>query len=249
VTGSDYPPARRVLGKWQYVYASPAADDEHSLAHKVYRRITLRRCPRRRLSRGGAALVGMLAVLMALVGCGSNSHKPPDSAAATTAPTTSTVTQTTTAPTATYTTLSAVGQQAFLSYQQAFGVIAEISGTPTARSTDPRLSEVLIDPFYSEVVQEINVYRLRDEVVRGSYSFANIHLDTVTTDGRVIFTDCQTNSQAVYSAKTGALVGDAGTSHIPEQIVAFRSSPSAGFKIADDNQGPAVTAARDACAP
>jgi hypothetical protein len=136
-----------------------------------------------------------------------------------------------------------------LAYQHAFGVIADIAGNPTGRSTDPRLSEVLVDPFFSEVAQEINVYRLRDEVVRGSYSFAGFHLDSVTADGRVIFTDCQTNGQAIYSVKTGALVGSAGTSQIPEQVVAYQSSPSAGFKIADDNQGSAVTEARDACAP
>jgi hypothetical protein len=145
-------------------------------------------------------------------------------------------------------TVPSVGQQAFLAYQNAFGLIAQVAESPTGRSTDPRLGEVLANPYYAEVVQEINNYRLRDEVVRGTYSFANFHLDSVTSDGRVIFTDCQTNGQAVYSVKTGALVGNAGTAQIPEQVVAYRASPSGGFKIADENQGPAITAARDACA-
>lgn len=220
------------------------SDDEVAPTYEMCTKSTVRRRPRRRLSRGGAALVWTLAVLMTLAGCGGKAHKAIDGPTTTTSSPSPT---STVQPTAT--TGSTVGQEAFLAYQHAFGVIAEIAGSPTGRSTDPRLSQVLMDPFYSEVVQEINVYRLRDQVVRGSYSFANFRLDTVTTDGRVIFTDCQTNSQALYSAKTGALVGNAGTSQVPEQVVAYRSSPSADFKIADANQGPAVTAARDACAP
>jgi hypothetical protein len=235
VTEPDCPPARRVLGKWQYVYASPAADDEDSRAHNVHRRITLRRRPRRRLSRGGAALAWTVAVLMALAGCGSNTHKTPDAAAATTAPATSTVRQNTpTTPTTTYTTLSAVGQQAFLAYQHAFGVIAEIEGTPTGRSTDTRLRSVLIDPWFSQIVQEINLYRLRDEVVHGPYSFRNFHLETITADGRVIFTDCQINSQAVYSAKTGTLVGNTATARLAEQVVVYHPGPDV-WQVADDN--------------
>jgi hypothetical protein len=45
VTRPDAPPARTVLGKWLYVFASPTADDDDS---HVYRTITLRRRPRRR---------------------------------------------------------------------------------------------------------------------------------------------------------------------------------------------------------
>jgi hypothetical protein len=184
---------------------------------------------------------------MALAGCGSSSHKPLDAPTSTGASPSSTTEPNSTAKQTT-TTLPAVGQEAYLAFQHAFGVVADIAGNPIGRSTDPRLSEVLVGPLYTQVVQEINVYRLRDEVVRGAYSFANFHLDTVTPDGRVIFTDCQTNSQSVFSAKTGALIGNAGTARIPEQVVAYRNSPSTGFKIADENQGSVVAAARDACA-
>jgi hypothetical protein len=235
VTQPDAPPARRVLGKWQYVHASPAADDGDSRADNVYRRITLRRRPRRRLSRGGAALAWMVAVLMVLAGCGSNSHKTPDASAATSAPATSTVRQTTTTtPTTTYATLSAVGREAFLAYQHAFGVIAEIEGTPTGRSTDTRLRSVLIDPWFSQIIQEINLYRLRDEVVHGPYSFTNFDLETITADGHVIFTDCQINSQAVYSARTGAVVGNTATARLAEQVVVYHPGPDI-WQVADDN--------------
>lgn len=214
---------------------------EVAQARHMYTRTTVRRRLGRRVSRGRAALVWMLAPMMALgalTGCSSSSRKP----------VTSPTTEAPSGSTASSTTDPSIGQQAFSAYQHAFGVIADIAGSPTGRSTDPRLRQALTDPFYSEVVQEINVYRLRDEVVRGTYSFANFHLDNITADGRVIFTDCQTNSQAIYDAKTGAQVGNAGTSRIPEQVVAYRSSPSSQFRIADDNQGSAVAAARDACA-
>jgi hypothetical protein len=121
-----------------------------------------------------------------------------------------------------------------LAYQHAFGVIAEIEGSPTGRSTDPRLRAVLIDPWFSQIVQEINLYRLRDEVVHGPYSFTNFHLDEATADGRVIFTDCEINSQAVYNAKTGALVDSAGTARLPEQVVVYHPSPDV-WQVADDN--------------
>ena len=213
----------------------------------MYKRTTVPRPPRRYLSRGGAALVWALACLSGfglLASCGGSPHRPVTSP---TSQTTGTASSSTTQQTST--SDPAVGQQAFTAYERAFSVIAEIAGDPSARSTDPRLAQALVDPFYSQVVQEINLYRLRDEVVHGSYSFANFRLDTVSSDGRVIFTDCQTNSQAIYNAKTGALVGNAGTSRIPEQVVAYRSGPGTEFKIADENQGPAVTAARNACAP
>ena len=209
-------------------------------ARQVCAKSRVRERPQRRLSRGGAALVWILAVLSTLAACSSGSHKPV--ADSTTVPVPTSPVQ----PTGS--TVPSVGQQAFLAYQNAFGVIAQIASDPTGISTDPRLEQVLANPFYLEVVQEINIYRLRDEVVKGSYSFSDFHLDSVTADGRVIFTDCQTNSQALYNAKTGALIGNAGTTQIPEQVVAFRSSPSTPFKIADDNQGPAIQGARNACA-
>lgn len=209
-------------------------------SRQVCDKSTVHRGPQRWLSRGGAALVWSLAVIGMVAACGSSSHKPVADSTTVAVPPSSAQTTGSTVP--------SVGQQAFLAYQNAFGLIAQIAESPTGRSTDPRLGEVLANPYYTEVVQEINNYRLRDEVVRGTYSFANFHLDAVTPDGRVIFTDCQTNGQAVYSVKTGALVGNAGTAQIPEQVVAYRASPTDGFKIADENQGPAITAARDSCA-
>lgn len=185
--------------------------------------------------------MGFLAVALLLTGCGS-SHKPAAGASTTSSSSES-------APTSPPTTLGpTVGEEAFTAYKSAFSVIAAIAGSPTGISTDPRLAQVLMNPWYLQVVQEINVYRLRDEVVKGTYSFSNFQLDSVTPDGRVIFTDCQTNSQAVYNARTGALIGNAGTSRIPEQVVAYRSSPTAPFKIADDNQGTETAGARNACA-
>ena len=192
-----------------------------------------------RLSRGVAAFVGTFAVLASVAACGSSHHRGADA-------TTTTVAASTT--TSLPNDNSAIGQEAFAAYQQAFEVIARVAGSPTGVSTDPRLAQVLMNPWYLEVVQEINVYRLHDEIVKGTYSFSNFQLDQVTTDGRVIFTDCQTNGQAVYNAKTGALIGSADTTKIPEQVVAYRSSSSAAFKIADDNQGTATAGARDACA-
>jgi hypothetical protein len=171
-----------------------------------------------------------------------------DPASTTSVATSTTTTSVSAAGQTTITTTQTIGQQAFQAYRQALAVVAEIAESPTGRSTDPRLRAVLIDPFYSEVVQEINLYRLRNQVVRGSYSISNFRLDAVTADGRVIFTDCQTNSQALYSATTGALVGNGGTSEIPEQVVVYRNGPAATFQVADDNQGSAVTAARNACA-
>lgn len=213
---------------------------EGQRTRQVCDKSTVRQRPQRRLSRGGAALVWSLAVIGAVGACGSSSHKPIADSTTVAVPTSSVQLTDPTVP--------SVGQQAFLAYQSAFGVIAKIAESPTGRSTDPRLAAVLADPYYAEVVQKINNYRLRDEVVRGAYSFANFHLASVTPDGRVIFTDCQTNGQGVYSVKTGALVGNAGTAQIPEQVVAYRASPTSGFKIADDNQGPGISAARDACA-
>ena len=219
-------------------------DDEETRAQRVFKESTVRRRPRRRLSRGGAALVGTCAVVAAVAACGG-SQGPGADAGTTASPTTTAVASTTSSPSA---GSSTIGQEAFAAYQQAFTVIAQVAGSSTGVSTDPRLARLLMNPWYLEVVQQINVYRLRDEIVKGTYSFSNFHLDEVTADGRVIFTDCQTNGQAVYNAKTGALVGSADTTRIPEQVVAYRSSASAAFKIADDNQGTATAGAMDACA-
>jgi hypothetical protein len=140
-----------------------------------------------------------------------------------------------------------VGVRAFSVYQQAFALISQIAASPTGASTDPRLAHVLIDPWYAQIRAQINQLRLKNELVKGPYSFSNFKLDDVMSDGRVIFTDCQTNGQAVYSARTGALVRNSGTSRIPEQVVVYHPSPTV-WKVADDNQGPATAGARNACA-
>lgn len=227
--------ARRVSGKWQY---EPTSRDQELRDQPVYEVSGVRGRPGTQSSRGGAALVAVLAVTIALAGCGS-SHKPAADASTTTSP--SSVSSPTTPPS----TAPTVGPQAFAAYQHAFGVIAEIEESPTGRSTDPRLKAVLIDPWFSQVVDEVNLYRLRDEVVRGPYSFSNFHLDQVTSDGRVIFTDCQTNGQAVYSAKTGALVGNDSTARLPEQVVVFHPSADV-WQVADDNA--VTTGAASICA-
>jgi hypothetical protein len=197
----------------------------------------VRRYPTRHLNRGGAALVLTLAFAATLLtACGSSSK--PNAASTTTAPVT-------TSPTTT--TVATVGQQAFTAYQHAFAAISQIAADPNGRSTDPRLAQLLMNPWYGQVVQEINLYRLRNEVVKGAYSFSKFELDDVTSDGRVIFTDCQTNGQTVYSSKTGAPLSNTGTARIPEQVVVYHPSPTSGFKIADDNQGTATAGAKDAC--
>ena len=201
-------------------------DDEVAPAYEMCNKSTVRRRPRRRLSRGGAALVWSVASLVAIAGCGGSSRHADAPATTVTEP------SSTSKPTST--TVPAVGQQAFAAYQHAFGVIADIEGSPTGRSTDPQLRSLLIDPWFTQIAQEINVYRFRDEVVRGLYSFTNFHLDQVTADGRVIFTDCQVNGQAVYNAKSGALVGNSGTGRLAEQVVVFHPSPDV-WQVADDN--------------
>lgn len=193
---------------------------------QVCAKSTVRRRPRRRLSRGGAALVWSLAAISALAACSSSSRKPVADSTTVPVPTSSVQ--------PTESTVASVGQQAFLAYQNSFRVIAQIEGDPMGRSTDPRLKAALVDPWLTQIVQMINNYRLRDQVVRGTYSFANFHLDSVTPDGRVIFTDCQTNSQAVYSAKTGALVGNDSTARLPEQVVVYHASADV-WRVADDN--------------
>ena len=205
------------------------ADDRHAEFSRVQGGHTVRRRLQRRLSRGGAALVTTFALTNILfAGCGSSSkpHADPTSVASTVPPSTASPT--------TQVTTARLGAQAFAAYRGAFGLIAQIEGSPAGRSTDPRLRQVLVDPWYSKIVQEINLYRLRNEVVRGAYSFSNFRLDDVTTDGRVIFTDCQLNSQAVYDAKTGALIGDSGSASLPEQVVEYHPTGSA-WRVADDN--------------
>ena len=123
---------------------------------------------------------------------------------------------------------SPVGAQAFQVYQDAIALLAQIEESPTGYSTDPRLGQIMIEPWYGEVRAYINELRLKREVVKGPYSFSKFRLDDVTSDGRIIFTDCQTNGQEIYSATTGAAVTNSGTSRIAEQIVVYHPSQSSG---------------------
>jgi hypothetical protein len=147
---------------------------------------------------------------------------------------TSTTSTSTADPTTTSTTQPTVGQQAFAAYEHAFDVIAEIEGDPTGRSTDPRLQSILINPWLTQIVSEINLFRLRDQIVKGTVSFTNFELTTVTGDGRVIFTDCQVNGQAVHNAKTGLIVGNDLTQRLAEQVVVYHPSANV-WQVADDN--------------
>jgi hypothetical protein len=209
-------------GRWM-------ADDQHRQSDVMYRDLFVRGCRRRHQRRGGAAVVLALAFAATLLtACGTSSKL--DAASTTTAP----VTMSPTIDATTTTTVPTVGQQAFAAYQHAFAVIAQIEGSPTGRSTDPRLKQILVKPWYSQIIQEINLYRLRSQVVRGPYSFSNFQLDDVTPDGRVIFTDCQTNGQALYNATTGSLVGNSGAARLPEQVVIYHPSANV-WQVADDN--------------
>jgi hypothetical protein len=202
---------------------------------------------RRHRTTGSALGAGLLVLAGLLTGCGSSkpntasATSPPGSSSTSTLPSTTDTTSDTPATT----TPTGIGGQAFATYQHAFAVLVQIEGDPAGRSTDPRLAQVIVNPWYSELVQEINQLRLKNEVVKGSYSFSNFRLDQVTADGRVIFTDCQTNSQEVYSAKTGAPVSDSGTSRIPEQVVVYHPAGGA-WRVADDNTNTAGSAS--ACA-
>jgi hypothetical protein len=149
-------------------------------------------------------------------------------------------------PASTSTTIDTpVGAQAFQVYQQAFALLIQIEGDPRGSATDPRLGDIMIDPWYAEVRAGINQLRLKREVVKGPYSFSKFRLDDVTPDGRVIFTDCQTNSQEIYSSATGAAVTNSGTGEIHEQIVVYHPTQSV-WKVADRNTG--TTGAVQACA-
>ena len=98
------------------------------------------------------------------------------------------------------------------------------------------MSQLIVNPWYTEVVQQINELRLKAEVLKGSYSFSEFALDQVTADGRVIFTDCQTNSEEAYSTRTGAQLTHTGTYRIREQIVVYHPNPQT-WQVADENQG------------
>jgi hypothetical protein len=192
---------------------------------------------RRHRSTGSALGAGLLVLAGLLTGCGTSK---PNTASTTSLPSSSTSTLTTTTATTTGTTATTaptgIAGEAFATYQRAFAVLVQIEGDPAGRSTDPRLAQLIVNPWYSEVVQQINELRLRAEVLKGSYSFSNFQLDQVTGDGRVIFTDCQTNSQEAHSARTGAQITHTGTYRIREQIVVYHPSPGT-WQVADENQG------------
>jgi hypothetical protein len=124
-------------------------------------------------------------------------------------------------------------------------LLAQIEESPTGYSTDPRLGQIMIEPWYGEVRAFIDQLRLKRQVAKGPYSFSRFRLDDVTPDGRIIFTDCQTNSQEIYNATTGVAVTNSGTSQIAEQIVVYHPSQSV-WKVADRNMGTAGAA--HACA-
>jgi hypothetical protein len=192
---------------------------------------------RRHRTTGSALGAGLLVLAGLLTGCGTSK---PNTASTTSLPSSSTSTLTTTTATTTGTTATTaptgIAGEAFATYQRAFAVLVQIEGDPAGRSTDPRLAQLIVNPWYSEVVQQINELRLRAEVLKGSYSFSNFQLDQVTGDGRVIFTDCQTNSQEAHSARTGAQITHTGTYRIREQIVVYHPSPGT-WQVADENQG------------
>jgi hypothetical protein len=141
-----------------------------------------------------------------------------------------------TAPAPTTTAVPAVGQQAFSTYQQAFVLLNQLEASPTGRSTDPRLGQLMLDPWYGEVRAGLDELRLKSEVVKGPYSFSKFQLQQVTADGRVVFTDCQTNGQERYDSRTGARVTNTGVGEISEQVVVARG-PDGMWRVADRNTG------------
>lgn len=138
------------------------------------------------------------------------------------------------ASTSTTTVVPDIGQQAFSTYQQAFALLNQLAESPTGRSIDPRLPTLMLQPWYAEVIADINLLRTRNQFVKGSYSFSNFQLSQVTPDGRVIFFDCQTNSQELYDSRTGAKLTNSGTLKIDEQVVVARGADGA-WRVADHN--------------
>jgi hypothetical protein len=194
----------------------------------------------------------------AAAACGGSSkpHTAPTTVT-TSPPTTSTTTTTATSPSTSTTIDSPIGAQAFAAYQRAEALLAQIEGSPTGRSTDPRLAKAFVDPRYAEVRTEIDALRLKDFVLRGPFSYSNFKLDNVTADGRIIFTVCEFNDQQLYDGRTGApvtytgslggLVVTPGAGQIPAQAVVYHPTSTSPWLVADDNTNTAGSAS--ACKP
>ena len=199
-----------------------------------------------RADRRIVAVTAMLALASGVTACGGSSKPHAAPTTATTSPATSaspTTTPTSSAPgTGTSTTIdSPIGAQAFRVYQQAFALLDSIEKSPRGVSTDPRLAQIMIDPWYGEVRVGIDQLRLKSEVAKGTYGFSKFRLNDVTPDGRIIFTDCEVQNEDLYSAKTGAQLTHYGSQQTPEQIVVYH--PAAGiWKVADRNTGTAGAA-------
>jgi len=220
--------------------------------------------PRHRRSGGGrgvaradrriAAVTATLALAAVLAACGGSSRprtsptpvttRPPPGG--TTAPTSSAT------PGSTSTIDSPIGAQAFAAWQHASRVLSQIEGNPGGIATDPQLAQNFIAPALNEVAQEIDQLRLRGYVLRGPFSFSRFKLDEVTPDGRIIFTDCQNNTEQLYNAKTGQLITTPvpignmvvtpGPSRIAEQVVVYHPSSTSPWLVADDNTNTAGSA-------
>jgi hypothetical protein len=131
-------------------------------------------------------------------------------------------------------------------------VRAQIEADPTGTFTDPRLAQSFVAPALNYVKQELVQLRLHGYVLRGPYSLSNFKLDDVTTDGRIIFTDCQKNIEQLYKAKTGELItipvpiGNMvvrpGPGQIPEQVVVYHPTSASPWLVADDNTNTAGSA-------
>ena len=184
-----------------------------------------------------AAVTAMVLFAAGVAACGGNS-KPSTSptTASTSQPTGgSTPTTSSATPGSTSTTIdSPIGAKAFRVYQQAFALLTQIEESPTGFSTDPRLGQIMIDPWYGEVRAGIDELRLRDEVVKGTYGFSKFRLDDVTSDGRIIFADCEIQNEDLYNARTGARLTQYGSQRTPEQVVLYHPSVSV-WKVADRN--------------
>ena len=154
----------------------------------------------------------------------------------------STTTTTSATPQSTSTTIdSPIGAQAFRVYQQAFALLTQIEESPTGYSTDPRLGQIMIDPWYGEVRAGIDQLRLKSEVVKGTYGFSKFRLDDVTPDGRIIFTDCEVQNEDLYNAHTGAQLTHYGSQQTPEQVVVYHPAANI-WKVADRNTNTAGSA-------
>lgn len=173
-------------------------------------------------NRGGAALALLVALALTLGACGNSK---PHAAGPTTSATPSTPSQSST------TADSPVGHDLWSTYVAAVNLYDQLIADPRGLSTDPRLRNYMTGQWYSEVAQQINVLRLKNEVVKGPDRVYGFTLLNVTGDTGSFYA-CDTNDQNPYNAQTGAPVPNATPGTVTEDLqVTEVKAPSGGWLV------------------